>query len=204
MSRRRISNSRPTKKSDRRNFNSKFALQRSLTNLIHTPVYTCVDASKTKGGFGFRRSELLFQGFVPRQTWNSWQNPLRQNSFRFRPPPLFRFATSVYNENSRNKVGPNCFLSNRLASTPVPENFSSPSHRWRTEPNRNKRYENSRYRCKLNFTLLGKRLSILSFSNLPPVLPSSRITAKSGSTFCLRPWRLMALNCRVEIAQLGK
>lgn len=101
---------------------------------------------------------------------------------------------------------PNCFLSNRLASTPVPENFSSPSHRWRTEPNRNKRYENSRYRCKLNFTLLGKRLSILSLSlsNLPPVLPSSRITAKSGSTFCLRPWRLMALNCRVEIAQLGK
>lgn len=59
---------------------------------------------------------------------------------------------------------PNCFLSNRLASTPVPENFSSPSHRWRTEPNRNKRYENSRYRCKLNFTLLGKRLSILSLS----------------------------------------
>lgn len=62
---------------------------------------------------------------------------------------------------------PNCFLSNRLASTPVPENFSSPSHRWRTEPNRNKRYENSRYRCKLNFTLLGNRLSIsLSFSRI--------------------------------------
>lgn len=65
---------------------------------------------------------------------------------------------------------PNCFLSNRLASTPVPENFSSPSHRWRTEPNRNKRYENSRYRCKLNFTLLENRLSIsLSLSRIFPL-----------------------------------
>lgn len=60
----------------RRNFNSKFPSQRSLTNLLHIPVYTyeSVDPSKTKGGLGFRRSELLFQGFVPR---SSWQNPLR-------------------------------------------------------------------------------------------------------------------------------
>lgn len=72
---------------------------------------------------------------------------------------------------------PNCFLSNRLASTPV-ENFSSPSHRWRTEPNRNKRYENSRYRCKLNFTLLGKRLSILSLS-LSRIFPLSFLRRES-------------------------
>lgn len=118
-------------------------------------------------GLGFRRSELLFQGFAPRQTRGTRATKpfATRNSFRFRPPSPPPFPICYLRlqrrtretklagprQNPRTELFPLC---NRLAS--APENFSSDRE---PKQKRNKGYKNT-YRCELNFT----RLSILTLS----------------------------------------